>query len=190
MPEIEGRLVWDDDNLRPGKKKEGGLHSNLYDEEGDLQSSATFFPGKGTSKVGIAVGGIVVGGILTSLVSRVSARSGTGKGVLKQRPRRKSSGRPQVSEARAELCETRTDEQGVTPESKIRPKMSRAEAQARLNDADALSAEAEVTSALAEAQRRIVTEAEISDDVDLDQALPQLVNHSQREPDEFEAFFD
>lgn len=125
---------------------------------------------------------------MTVLVSRVSARLGTGKGVRKQRPRRKSSGRPQVSEARAELCETRTDELGVTPESKIRPKMSSAEAQARLNNADALSAVAEITSALAEDQRRMVAEAEISDDVDLGQGLPQLVNHSQRELDESEAF--
>lgn len=196
MPELEGQLVWDDDDLRPGMKKEGGLHSNLFDEEGKLQASARFVPDEGTSKgsqnhlviAGVGVVAGLAGGLLVLLGSRVSARVGTGKGVLKHRLKKKRSGRPQVSEARAELCETRTDELGVTPESKIRPKMSKAEAQARLNAADALSAQAEVAGAFAEAQRRIVAEAEISDDVDLDQAQPQLVNHSQRELDEFEAF--
>lgn len=193
MPEIKGSLIWDDDELRPGKKKEGGLHSNLFDEEGDLQASASFIPdeerSKGSQNLLVIVGVSLVGGLAGGLLgSRVSARLGTGKGVLKHRLKKKRSERLQVSEARAELCETRTDELGVIPESIIRPKMSRAEAQARLNAADALSVRAEVAGAFAEAQRRIVAEAEISEDVDLDQVQPQLVNHSQRELDEFEAF--
>jgi hypothetical protein len=45
MPSIDGRLEWDDDELTPGKKKEGGLHSTLFDADGNLKSSARFVPG-------------------------------------------------------------------------------------------------------------------------------------------------
>jgi hypothetical protein len=44
MPSIDGRLEWDDDELTPGKKKEGGLHSTLFDPDGNLKSSARFLP--------------------------------------------------------------------------------------------------------------------------------------------------
>lgn len=44
MPSIDGRLEWDDDELTPGKKKEGGLHSTLFDADGNLKSSARFVP--------------------------------------------------------------------------------------------------------------------------------------------------
>ena len=44
MPSIDGRLEWDDDKLTPGKKKEGGLHSTLFDVDGNLKSSARFVP--------------------------------------------------------------------------------------------------------------------------------------------------
>jgi hypothetical protein len=44
MPSIDGRLEWDDDELTPGKKKEGGLHSTLFDADGNLRSSARFLP--------------------------------------------------------------------------------------------------------------------------------------------------
>ena len=38
-----GYYEWDDD-LTPGKKKEGGWHQNLYDTEGRLKGSARFVP--------------------------------------------------------------------------------------------------------------------------------------------------
>lgn len=38
-----GYYEWDDD-LIPGKKKEGGRHQNLYDTEGRLKGSARFVP--------------------------------------------------------------------------------------------------------------------------------------------------
>lgn len=44
MPSIDGRLEWDDGELTPGKKKEGGLHSTLFDADGNLKSSARFLP--------------------------------------------------------------------------------------------------------------------------------------------------
>lgn len=42
MKRIPGYYEWDDDSLTPGKKKEGGLHQNLYDSEGKLRKSARF----------------------------------------------------------------------------------------------------------------------------------------------------
>jgi len=41
---IKGRYEYDDDDLTPGKKKEGGLHQNLFDSEGNLKGSARFIP--------------------------------------------------------------------------------------------------------------------------------------------------
>lgn len=41
---IHGTYEYDDDDLTPGKKKEGGLHQNLFDEEGNLKGSARFIP--------------------------------------------------------------------------------------------------------------------------------------------------
>lgn len=34
MVSIDGRYVYDDDDLTPGTKKEGGLHQNLFDKDG------------------------------------------------------------------------------------------------------------------------------------------------------------
>src|SRR4051794_28887181 len=50
MPSIDGRLQWDDDELTPGKKKEGGLHSTLFDADGNLKSSARFVPDEDDGK--------------------------------------------------------------------------------------------------------------------------------------------
>ena len=44
MGRIPGYYEWDDDSLQPGQKKEGGLHQNLFDEEGHLKGSARFIP--------------------------------------------------------------------------------------------------------------------------------------------------
>lgn len=44
MASIKGRYEYDDDDLTPGKKKEGGLHQNLFDSEGNLKGSARFIP--------------------------------------------------------------------------------------------------------------------------------------------------
>lgn len=43
MGRISGYYEWDDDNLSPGKSKDGGLHQNLY-KDGKLQGSARFIP--------------------------------------------------------------------------------------------------------------------------------------------------
>lgn len=44
MGRIPGYYEWDDDSLTPGHKKEGGLHQNLFDDEGNLKGSARFVP--------------------------------------------------------------------------------------------------------------------------------------------------
>lgn len=48
MGRIKGHYEWDDDDLTPGQKKEGGLHQNLYDSEGNLKGNARFVPDDGS----------------------------------------------------------------------------------------------------------------------------------------------
>lgn len=45
MGKIAGHYEWDDDDLTPGQKREGGLHQNLFDSEGKLKGNARFIPG-------------------------------------------------------------------------------------------------------------------------------------------------
>lgn len=44
MVSIRGSYEYDDDDLTPRKKKEGGLHQNLFDGDGNLKGSARFIP--------------------------------------------------------------------------------------------------------------------------------------------------
>ena len=44
MGRIAGHYEWDNDDLRPGRKSEGGLHQNLFDSDGALQGSARCVP--------------------------------------------------------------------------------------------------------------------------------------------------
>lgn len=44
MGSIRGRYEWDDDSLEPGQRKDGGLHQNLFDEDGNLRAHARFVP--------------------------------------------------------------------------------------------------------------------------------------------------
>ena len=48
MARIRGHYEWDDDDLTPGRKKEGGLHQNLFDADGNLRGSARFVPEEDT----------------------------------------------------------------------------------------------------------------------------------------------
>ncbi|MFC9519184.1 hypothetical protein ACFTSD_25945 [Nocardiaceae bacterium NPDC056970] len=41
---IKGFYEYDDDDLTPGKKQEGGLHQNLFDSDGNLKGNARFIP--------------------------------------------------------------------------------------------------------------------------------------------------
>ena len=51
MGRIKGHYEWDDDNLTPGRKKEGGLHQNLY-RDGELKDSARFTPDATSRRAG------------------------------------------------------------------------------------------------------------------------------------------
>ncbi|WP_136192390.1 hypothetical protein [Actinomyces procaprae] len=44
MGSIPGYFEWDDDTLMPGRRKEGGLHQNLFDADGNLRGHARFVP--------------------------------------------------------------------------------------------------------------------------------------------------
>ncbi|GAA2027527.1 hypothetical protein [Pseudokineococcus marinus] len=44
MARIRGWYEYDDDDLTPGNKREGGLHQNLFDAEGVLKANARFMP--------------------------------------------------------------------------------------------------------------------------------------------------
>ncbi len=48
MGRIAGHYEWDDDDLTPGHKREGGLHQNLFDSEGKLKGNARFIPDDGS----------------------------------------------------------------------------------------------------------------------------------------------
>lgn len=43
MAEIRGKYVYDDD-FTPGRKNDGGLSQNLYNDEGRVETHATFIP--------------------------------------------------------------------------------------------------------------------------------------------------
>lgn len=44
MPRVPGYLEWDDENLTPGRAKEGGWSSNLFDSDRRLKDHARFIP--------------------------------------------------------------------------------------------------------------------------------------------------
>jgi hypothetical protein len=55
MGRIKGHYEWDDDDLTPGLKKEGGLHQNLFNSEGNLKGSARFIPDDGSDSEPLVV---------------------------------------------------------------------------------------------------------------------------------------
>jgi len=48
---IPGHYEWDDDDLTPGRKREGGLHQNLFDQDGNLKGNARFIPSDGDDPI-------------------------------------------------------------------------------------------------------------------------------------------
>lgn len=52
---IKGHYEWDDDDLTPSQKKEGGLHQNLFDKDGNLKGSARFIPDDSTDSEPLVV---------------------------------------------------------------------------------------------------------------------------------------
>lgn len=47
MARIRGHYEWDDDALTPGRRRDGGLHQNLFDSNGELRAHARFIPETG-----------------------------------------------------------------------------------------------------------------------------------------------
>jgi hypothetical protein len=55
MGRIKGHYEWDDDDLTPGRKREGGLHQNLFDSKGNLRGNARFVPDDGSEQEPLVV---------------------------------------------------------------------------------------------------------------------------------------
>jgi hypothetical protein len=64
MGRIRGHYEWDDDDLTPGRKKEGGLHQNLFDADGHLKGNARFVPEDDPEPKPGSVDGVVPVGVL------------------------------------------------------------------------------------------------------------------------------
>lgn len=125
MGRIPGYYEWDDDDLTPGRKKEGGLHQNLFDADGSLKGSARFVPADEVDPAPIYATEYVTERIyvsaeerrltpeqeeLADLISEVLSAS-LAKGIERAKPHVKKwwteSVRPFVSEQRARLFQLR-----------------------------------------------------------------------------------
>lgn len=202
MGRIPGHYEWDDDDLTPGKKREGGLHQNLFDSDGNLKGSARFVPDDQESQTEPVH-------ITETVYVHVEERRGTqldesiqeivrtvvdhliDRGVEWARPRIsewwQETARPYAAAKRDNLRARRSRGKGQPtisttgeetaelgsplPEARReRPRMSEAEAKARL--LAALAARA-----FGEEQLKLVTDADIvggSDTAALEQSLAEL----------------
>ena len=183
MGRIRGHYEWDDEGLTPGQKKEGGLHQNLFDSEGNLKGSARFVPDDGPDPEPLVVTETVYVPVeqrrgtreqrelfedIAAMVVDVTARGleklwrekvhpaidARRAQLRERRARRKAEQLPTIVGARASVRELAAEE--------IRPKMSRAEAQARY--LAALAARA-----YSDEQMRLVEGSDIVDGEDLEQ---------------------
>lgn len=191
MGRIPGYYEWDDDSLTPGQKMEGGLHQNLFDDEGKLKGSARFVPADEdvsdplvvTETVYIPVEerrkskeeeNVAVSMLLSILVLvgaeiakphvqhwwRESFQPFVGKQWLRlrKRPAQSVGSVPSVETAQESTSEVSTD---LVLQDTERPRMSSAEAQARLLTAIAAQS-------FADDQMRLVNSAEIVGEIDAD----------------------
>lgn len=151
---IPGYYEWDDDDLTPGRKKEGGLHQNLFDADGSLKGSARFVPADEVDPDPVYDTEYVTERVyvpaeerrltaeqqeLADLISEVLLAF-MAKGIERAKPHLKrwwmESVRPFVGEQRARFESDHLPDSSdqVPAESAVaasRPKMSSAEAQAR-----------------------------------------------------------
>lgn len=56
MGRIKGYYVWEDDSLTPADRKNGGLHQNLFDQNGNLKGHARFVPAEESDEPGPVFG--------------------------------------------------------------------------------------------------------------------------------------
>jgi hypothetical protein len=197
---IRGRYEWDDDSLTPGRKREGGLHQNLFDREGNLKASARFIPTDDdeplvvTETVYVPIEErrrdeqleLIVNAVVSHLIDRGIAavkpyaqqlwREKALPAIDAQRVKVMAAWRKRVTardgrEAPAQVqVVTINDSTGLVQDEGARPKMSRAEAEARYLAALA-------SRAYSDEQMRLVKDADIidgSDVAELERALAEL----------------
>lgn len=201
MGRIKGHYEWDDDDLTPGQKKEGGLHQNLFDSDGNLKGSARFVPDDGSAPEPLVVTETVYVTVeqrrrtqeeearqqaIADLVSHLIDR-----GIAKARPFAeqwwRDTARPGIDTQRAKMLEWRSRRKakntGVVDATVVEPsqEMTEASEDSRPNMSSA-EAQARYLAALAaraysEEQMRLVTSANIVDGegvVDLKRSLAEL----------------
>lgn len=174
MGSIRGNYVWDNDDLRPGQRVEGGLSQNLYDTEGKLRAGARFIPAEEEDEPLVVTETVYVSteerrrddtGELARFVAELlrpyaeeAVRRGgaamaawwreTGSPAMKARKQRR---------LRTSAATVSTDLMARAP----RPRMSAAEAQAR--HLAALAAQV-----FSDEQMRLIEDADIVGDTDAD----------------------
>lgn len=193
MGKIPGYYEWDDDSLTPGQKREGGLHQNLFDDEGKLKGSARFVPVDEDLSDPLVVTETVyipveerrkskeeeeLEDAVSELISvlfrvgveiakphvqhwwRESFRPFVGRqwSRLQKRSAQSLGSVPAVETAQESMSELSTD---LVLQDTERPRMSSAEAQARMLAAIAAQA-------FSDEQMRLVNNAEIVDEIDAD----------------------
>ena len=188
MGRIKGHYEWDDDHLTPGQKKEGGLHQNLFDSEGNLKGSARFIPDNGGEPEPLVVTETVYVPVeqrrrtreeeeleqaIADLVSHL-----IGRGIAKAKPLAeqwwRETGRPVIDAQREKIRERRSRRKAqkkvaIVEGTVVKPSQDLAETseEARPNMSSA-EAQARYLAALAaraysDEQLRLVTNAKIVD---------------------------
>ena len=203
MPRQPGYYEWDDPELHPGNKKEGGWHQTLFDADGKLKGNARFVPMEESElkpevihetvyvtsdarreellddemreAIAWALAALVVKGAELA-APRVKAWWDKGAGSFRRVKRRslRARSRPTTSENQDRVEEAQSSDLAQKDEGTSRAKMSTAEAQARMIAAAAARA-------FAEEQMRLVTGAEILGATDLDEVRAQLASIPEHE---------
>lgn len=201
MGRIKGHYEWDDDDLAPGRKKEGGLHQNLFDSDGNLKGSARFIPDDGSEPEPLVVTETVYVPVeqrrrtreeeeleqfIADLVSHL-----IGRGIAKAKPLAeqwwRETARPAIGARKAQMLERRsnrkTQKKAAIERSVVEPshELTEASDKDRPNMSSA-EAQARYLAALAaraysDEQMRLVTSANIVDGdgvPDLKRSLAEL----------------
>lgn len=193
MPRIPGYYEWDDATLRPGQKRDGGLHQNLFDENGDLKGHARFVEAEEVEEDALIVTETVyipaeerredaelaalIGTLIVVLGTPVVARwwNETARPFVRSRLRG-SKRRRKAAAVHEGAPEDPTELVAATSDSE-RPGMSQAEARARYIAAVAARA-------FAEEQMRLVDNARIvgvgAGEVDAEWALGALSDEERQ----------
>ena len=203
MARLRGYFEWDDGDLTPGKNKDGGLHQNLYNEKGELKDHARFIPTDPQEPEEIVVTEYVyvqsedrreddeLSEAIASLIVALGIELGrqaaphvkqwwndtgwpyiaTQSSKVRSRLRRRS---PRGTKDSLDSIQTPHEPASGTEISAPLPKMSAAEAKARLLGAAAACA-------FSDEQMRMVNESEIVGAYDVDEIRAELASLPQEE---------